>query len=521
MGGLVVAVVCVLAAAAVVFASAKASLSSDPSALAKIAMPLGGGSVQSVSVVTGPHSARVAVKLTGDPVILPAKTVAAGHRYEIRVVVRRPGWISWLAGKTETLTRTVTAPAASLRSRYVTLERSGALRLRFTQPIRVISYGAEGHLVRHVLASPQTEFTLPHSTDAGTTHVSAQVQPWETSSAAAVSWFPAGTKASAVASPVPGSQIKPGTPITLTFSKPVSRALGSHRPLVSPATPGRWHQISSHAIVFRPQGSGYGLGQKVSIALPSDVRLSGATQNRSSSTGHWTVPAGSTVRLQQMLAVLGYLPLSFHYRGSSPGTTAADQENAAVTPPKGTFSWRFSDTPATLKSFWKVGASGTMMQGAVMMFEAQHGLTVDGIAGPVVWKALIGAMIHHQHNRSGYSFVQVSVTAQSLNLWHDGKTIIASTAVNTGAAGTPTQAGTWPVFEHVAVTTMSGTNPDGSHYSDPGIHWVSYFHGGDALHEFTRAQYGLPQSLGCVEMPPGPASEVYPYTPIGTLVHVT
>ena len=47
---------------------------------------------------------------------------------------------------------------------------------------------------------------------------------------------------------------------------------------------------------------------------------------------------------------------------------------------------------------------------------------------------------------------------------------------------------------------MSGTNPDGSHYNDPGIQWISYFHGGDALHAFIRPGYGYPQSLGCVEM---------------------
>ncbi len=69
-------------------------------------------------------------------------------------------------------------------------------------------------------------------------------------------------------------------------------------------------------------------------------------------------------------------------------------------------------------------------------------------------------------------------------------------------------------------TTMSGTNPDGSHYSDPGIPYVSYFNGGDALHGFLRAQYGLPQSLGCVEMSYADAGQVYPYTPIGTLVNV-
>ena len=48
---------------------------------------------------------------------------------------------------------------------------------------------------------------------------------------------------------------------------------------------------------------------------------------------------------------------------------------------------------------------------------------------------------------------------------------------------------------------MSGKNPDGSAYHDPGIPWISYFNGGDALHGFIRASYGFPQSLGCVEMP--------------------
>jgi lipoprotein-anchoring transpeptidase ErfK/SrfK len=67
---------------------------------------------------------------------------------------------------------------------------------------------------------------------------------------------------------------------------------------------------------------------------------------------------------------------------------------------------------------------------------------------------------------------------------------------------------------------MSGTNPDGSHYVDPGIKWVSYFNGGDALHGYVRASYGFPQSDGCVEMPIANAAQVFPLTPLGTLVTV-
>jgi peptidoglycan hydrolase-like protein with peptidoglycan-binding domain len=521
VGGLLLAVVCVLAAAAVVVKSSKASLTGDPSALARIGMPIGGGTIEHVSVVRSRDQHPIPVKLRGDPVILPRATVAAGTRYQIQVVVRRPGYLSWLTGKTETLTRTVRTPASVLRSKYVTLGHGDTLRIHFAHPVRVIAYGAKGHLARHVLRHARREVTLPHDGDAGTTYVSAQVQRWETSSAQPVSWFPAGTKATAVSTPKPGGQIKSSTPITLTFSKPVAQALGSHLPTVTPAAAGSWHRLSSHTISFRPSGYGYGLDQKVSIALPSGVRLAGGTETGSASDGTWTVPAGSTLRLQQMLADLGYLPLTFHYSGSGPGTTIADQEAAAVTPPKGRFGWRWSSTPAALESQWQAGSDGTMTKGAVMTFEDQHDMTTDGVAGPAVWKALITAMLHHQMNSTGYTFVQVSEgSPENLQLWHDGETKLSGIPVNTGVAGAETATGTYPVFEHLPVTTMIGTNVDGSHYDDPGIKWVSYFNGGDALHYYPRGSYGYPQSNGCVEMDLPDAAAVYPYTPIGTLVDV-
>jgi lipoprotein-anchoring transpeptidase ErfK/SrfK len=160
------------------------------------------------------------------------------------------------------------------------------------------------------------------------------------------------------------------------------------------------------------------------------------------------------------------------------------------------------------------------MQGALMAFETDHGMVADGVAGPTVWRALINAVLAGHRSTFGYTFVSVSEESETLNLWHSGKTVL-TTPVNTGIASAPTATGTYPVYEHLPVTTMSGTNPDGSHYSDPGIPDVSYFNGGDALHGFTRAQYGFPQSLGCVEMPYSTAAAVYPYTPIGTLVNVT
>jgi lipoprotein-anchoring transpeptidase ErfK/SrfK len=154
-----------------------------------------------------------------------------------------------------------------------------------------------------------------------------------------------------------------------------------------------------------------------------------------------------------------------------------------------------------------------------MAFENDHGLSTDGIAGPSVWRGLMSANITGRPSTFGYTYVTVNVGSQSLDLWHNGHTVL-TVPVNTGIASAPTATGTYPVFVHESSGTMSGSNPDGSHYSDPGIPWISYFNGGDALHGFLRAQYGSPQSLGCVEMDYANAGRVWPYTPIGTLVHV-
>jgi hypothetical protein len=267
-------------------------------------------------------------------------------------------------------------------------------------------------------------------------------------------------------------------------------------------------------------GFGYGLGANVTIGLPNGVRLVGAQRFGDPAWGTWHVPQGSPVRLQQLLAVLGYLPLRFQYAGTGPGPSTAGQEDAAIKPPAGTFAWRYPNTPSALRNMWAPGTLGEMTRGAVMMFEDQHGMTADGVPGPQVWNALITAAVQGKSNPFGYTFVQVSEgSPESQSTWHSGKTVVSG-PVNTGIPAAPTAQGVFAVFEHAPSVTMSGTNPDGSHYSDPGVPWVSYFNGGDALHGFLRASYGSAQSLGCVEMPYSEAHDVYQYTPIGTLVDV-
>jgi hypothetical protein len=306
--------------------------------------------------------------------------------------------------------------------------------------------------------------------------------------------------------PANGSRLSPHGALTLTFSRPVTAVLGSRMPQLGPGTRGHWEQLDANTLSFRPSGFGFPLGGHVHVRLPGRQLT-------------WPVAAGSTLGLQQLLARLGYLPLRWR-AAAGPVTTPASEIAAAVSPPQGTFSWRFADTPAPLRALWKPGRWNVVTEGAVMRFEDEHGLATDGIAGPQVWRTMMLDDLAGRRYEKGYSYVFVHATVpESANLWHNGRVILSSPG-NTGIPQSPTAPGTWPVFEHIPVGTMSGTNPDGSHYNDPGIRWISYFHGGDALHEFPRASFGTPQSLGCVELPEAAAAQIWPYTPIGTLVTI-
>jgi hypothetical protein len=509
-----------LGGAAIVLASSRASLVVDSSALARVSLPLGGGRIESVSVVTGANAGSVPVALKGNA-IWPVHMIPSGRQLSIEVIVRRPSWISWLVGKTERLRLTLRTPTAHLVQHFLTLNSGAPLRLTYGEPVATISYGPDGALRPHPLTPSTSVVTLDRTSAAGSMWIAAARRSWEIPSPTLVIWFPAGAGASAVASPAPGTKITPGTPITLTFSKPVQQALGHFRPPVLPITRGSWQQTSAHTIVFRPEGYGYGLGATVTIGLPSGVHLIRGKQASGGDPGKWFVPPGSTLRLHQLLAMLGYLPLHFTYAaGATVPLTATAQETAATQPPSGNFYWAYPGVPDALRQFWNPSASGVVTRGAVMAFENDHGLTADGVAGQDVWRALIKAVLAGQGSRFGYTFVSVNNSTQRLSLWHNGQTVL-TTPVNTGIASAPTATGTYPVFLHTASGTMSGTNPDGSHYHDAGIPWISYFNGGDALHGFIRASYGSPQSLGCVEMPFSTAGRVWPYTPIGTLVHVS
>jgi len=311
-----------------------------------------------------------------------------------------------------------------------------------------------------------------------------------------------------------GANVDSGAVISVQFSTDL--APGSPLPTLSPAVAGQWAVLSPTLLQYEATAP-LVPGAQETITVPDGAHgIVGSRGQHLAApfTASFTVAPGSTLRLQQMLAELGYLPLNF--TAASPLTSPTQEGDPQV----GTFTWRWADQPVSLTSLWTPGTYNVITKGAVMNFESQHNLKVDGIAGPAVWTAVLTAVENGQGDALPYGYVYVSQNLPESATVYENGVETYRTVANTGVAGAPTGVGTFPVYARYTVTTMSGTNPDGSKYVDPGIRWVSYFNGGDALHGFPRASYGFPQSDGCVEMPIANAAVVFPLTPLGTLVTV-
>jgi hypothetical protein len=308
------------------------------------------------------------------------------------------------------------------------------------------------------------------------------------------------------------------SPIRVTLSAPL--ASDSPMPAVHPATPGTWTKAGD-TLTFTP-ATPFWPGSRVRVVIPageSGLKSAAGRVLAKAVTERFTTHGWSTLRLKQMLAQLGYLPLKWAPQDAS----AMEPDNVATelaamySPPAGTFTWK-RGYPSVLTSFWG-GRSSLIMQGAIRAFQSNHGLTMTGVMTPALWRDVVRAAAANKRNPNGYSYALASkASPETLTVWHNGR-VILHTLANTGIPVAPTADGTFPVYLRYSFQIMSGTNPDGSHYADP-VSWVAYFNGGDAVHYFPRGYYGAPQSLGCVELPYAQAHFVWPYLTYGTLVTV-
>ncbi len=473
---------------------------------------------------------------------LPVVGVPQGRTVHIRATAAPPSWLRWLLGSGVSASATVRAPAAAPAARVAVVVRSGRVALGFDRPVSVIDYTAGDGPVRVIrLSRPSAsaELAVPADQSGGVVQVAAAAWPWERmATPSAVDWLepPHEGVPVAAADPAPGSaNAGLDSPITLTFDEPVARALGADRPQVSPDTAGTWSEPDADTLVFTPVGLGFGPGTPVTVSFDRPVTVvSGSSASSevvaASASYHFAVTQASVLRLQQILAQLHYLPLTFN---PAPGvrlpTTLAGEVATLGSPLKGRFTWRWQDTPPSLQAQWQPGSPTVLVKGALMAFMAAtegsyNGYTADDETvsqlADASWQALLSAAAANQMDPEPYSYVYVSENLpETLTLWENGSTVLTSPA-NTGIAEAPTALGTYPIYVRYTFNYMSGFNPDGSYYDDP-VYWINYFNGGDAVHGFVRASYGFPQSLGCVELPVSTAEVAFNHLAIGDLVTVT
>jgi peptidoglycan hydrolase-like protein with peptidoglycan-binding domain len=328
-------------------------------------------------------------------------------------------------------------------------------------------------------------------------------------------------------SPAAGTKNANGSdPIRVQFNAPL--ASNTPMPTLSPRITGSW-QVEGDTAVFTP-AIGFLENTKVTLKIPGGstgmISVAGASAGSggllpSTVTQTFTTGSFSTMRLQQVLAQLGYLPLTWTQTSNSvvnPANAKAELA-AAYSPPAGQFTWE-SGYPSNLTDQWTAGSANILDVGAVRAFESVTGLTMDGVAGRTVWSHLFSALANGKHNPNGYTYALANQNSpESLTIWHNGH-VVLTTPANTGIAASPTVDGTFPVYLKFYFSYMKGINPDGTPYDDP-VYYANYFNGGDAVHQFYRASYGFYQSLGCVELPFDAAKTAYGYLSYGSLVTVT
>jgi len=339
--------------------------------------------------------------------------------------------------------------------------------------------------------------------------------------------------------PGPGArQVNGGEPVQVAFSAQL--AAGSPMPALSPSVAGSW-QSAGKLIVFTPAVP-LRPGSRFTVTVPAGrggVRAATGGLLAGTVIAHFSTRAWAPRRLAELLAQLGYLPLSWHpdhlgeqaawngdasglpavWNGDASGSPAAAQAALAYSPPAGRFRWD-PGYPAALTSLWQAGAFNVILRGAVMAFESEHQMAVTGVADQALWDAVLRDAAAGRGNRNGYTYALANKgSPETLTIWHDGQVVLSS-AANTGIPVAPTADGTFPVYLRYLFQIMRGTNPDGSSYADP-VSFVAYFNGGEAVHYFPRGSYGFQQSLGCVELPYAAAEQAWPYLTYGSLVTVS
>ena len=206
-------------------------------------------------------------------------------------------------------------------------------------------------------------------------------------------------------------------------------------PTLSPTIAGKWVQTTATTLTYQ-------LDSPLIPASQEVVTIPGGNQGTAqcwrcgpllSPSVTFDVADGTTLRLQQLLAGLNYLPLGFAPTGPPPARADLAEDQA------GTFSWRWPNLPSELTSQWTQGSENEITKAAVEAFENENNLGVDGVAGPAVWTALINDTINAKPDANPYVYVLVNkALPENLTLWNNGNGPVRRASRSTPALREPT-----------------------------------------------------------------------------------
>jgi lipoprotein-anchoring transpeptidase ErfK/SrfK len=295
-----------------------------------------------------------------------------------------------------------------------------------------------------------------------------------------------------------------------------SPAADTPRPMLTPHTAGTWTDIG-HYELFRPVST---LEPCAAYTMTIPAATVAARHRPLGSTRRiaFHVACPGITAVQEALARLNYLPYTLHGFVGASGIaplTRAQAAKRAFDLSDGLLRANVSAAPPLT-----MGTVDPTTTGALEVFENDHGLPMSTVPTQQLWTELLADETLAKRNPLPYTWVTVTETIPETLDVHENNKIALSSSTNTGVSGAATQTGIFPIYERFVATTMIGTNVNGSHYDDPGVPWVNYFNGGDAVHGYIRPGYGYPQSNGCVELPIATAQTVYGMLQLGDLVIV-
>lgn len=116
-------------------------------------------------------------------------------------------------------------------------------------------------------------------------------------------------------------------------------------------------------------------------------------------------------------------------------------------------------------------------------------------------------------------WIKVDLSEQATTAYQ-GKIPLKTVLVSTGLPRYPTPVGEFKVYLKVRSQTMTG-GVGADRYVLPGVPWIMYFSGGNALHgTYWHKDFGRPKSHGCVNMTIADAKWFYEWAEVGTPVIV-